>query len=199
MTFYELLSLNLKINRCYGAKYVTLYCMEKHQGVRIFETYSKTSPKYILNLLKKTSKTKNILDLYRVTVIVGLIGNEHYVIQVCKYINLSTNRLRMGHWIHLDTRNIKISFTTRSYSSAWHISGKCHAQFTKEHHTLYYLASEFWNVTFKGWINNLRLTCMVWILPQEGRNRSELNSISQHKKSFVALAIVRFLIFIYKV
>ena len=44
------------MNRCYGAKYFTLYCMEKHQGVRTFNTNSKTSPKYIL---KKQQHNKN--------------------------------------------------------------------------------------------------------------------------------------------
>ena len=34
---------------CYGAKYFTLNHMEKHQLVRTFDTYSKTSSKYILS------------------------------------------------------------------------------------------------------------------------------------------------------
>ena len=46
--FFIYLILYEKINGCYGAKYLTLYCMEKHQGVRTFDTNAKTSPKYIL-------------------------------------------------------------------------------------------------------------------------------------------------------
>ena len=45
-----------KRNGCYGAKYVTLFCMEKHQGVWKFNTNSKTLPKYIL----KTSKSSKL-------------------------------------------------------------------------------------------------------------------------------------------
>ena len=33
-----------KMNGCYGAKYFTLFCIGKHQGVRKFDTNSKTSP-----------------------------------------------------------------------------------------------------------------------------------------------------------
>ena len=51
-----------KINWCYGAKIFTLYCMEKHQGARTFDTNSQTSPKYILNLLSYP-KTRYIRTL----------------------------------------------------------------------------------------------------------------------------------------